>query len=198
MNLEDPIHALLVVHRALARAGIRAAMYGGLALAAYGEPRETRDADLAVAGTSTGEALEALEGAGVTVSLSFDRERFGGLLISRIALLAAPGADGLNVADLVEPRSTRYAALALSRAVEGRLRSETVTVLTPEDFVLFKVLSTREIDVSDAASVVRALGSALDVRAIEEEAARVAAEIPDHDIRGRLERVIEGARRAPR
>src|SRR5207247_11291813 len=47
VDLNDPIAVLLGVIRALERAGIEAAAYGGLALAMYGEPRETKDADLA-------------------------------------------------------------------------------------------------------------------------------------------------------
>jgi len=61
VDLTDPTNARLAVASALEAAGIRAAVYGGLALAAYGEPRETKDADFAVFGTSAREAQAALE-----------------------------------------------------------------------------------------------------------------------------------------
>jgi len=52
LDLDDPVALLLAVTRALGSAGIECATYGGLALAAYGEPRETKDADVAVVGTT--------------------------------------------------------------------------------------------------------------------------------------------------
>jgi len=48
------------------------AVYGGLALAAYGEPRETKDADFAVASVNTEIAMNALSRAGLAPSLSFE------------------------------------------------------------------------------------------------------------------------------
>lgn len=48
MNLDDPVATALLVADTLERAGRRHALFGGLLLAAYGEPRETHDADIAV------------------------------------------------------------------------------------------------------------------------------------------------------
>ncbi|HUH00633.1 MAG TPA: hypothetical protein VML75_01485 [Kofleriaceae bacterium] len=50
VDLNDPIAVLLAAVEALRAAGLDGAVYGGLALAVYGEPRETRDADLVVIG----------------------------------------------------------------------------------------------------------------------------------------------------
>lgn len=189
LDLQDPIAVLLAVARALRSAGLNAATYGGLALAAYGDARETKDADLAVAGITGGQAESALSAAGFVVSLAFDRVRFGGNVVSRVTLLGGPGeSKGLNMADFVEPRSERFAKKALARAIAGVLRGESVRVLGPEDFVLFKILSTRDRDIEDASTVLRALGSKLDARLIDEEAALLAKEIPDHDVAGRLAR----------
>lgn len=47
MNLDDPVAIALRVARILERAEIPYALYGGLAVAAYGVPRETKDADVA-------------------------------------------------------------------------------------------------------------------------------------------------------
>ena len=44
MNLNDPVATALLAAEALDQAGQRYALFGGLLLAAYGEPRETRDA----------------------------------------------------------------------------------------------------------------------------------------------------------
>ena len=186
LDLGDPTAVLLAVASALRAAGIDAAVYGGLALAAYGEPRETRDADLAVAGVGGAQGVQALRQAGLDASLSFDHVRFGGNWVTRIALLGGPPATGLNVADLVEPRSPRYARAALARALSGTLRGEPVTLLCPEDFILFKVLSTRERDLEDAATVLRALGPRIALSVIESEAATLAGELPDHGVSARL------------
>lgn len=53
MNLDDPIATVLRLARLLDRAEIPYALYGGLAVAAYGVARETKDADLAVASADT-------------------------------------------------------------------------------------------------------------------------------------------------
>jgi hypothetical protein len=52
LDLGDPVAVLLAAVEAFRAAGLDGAVYGGLALAAYGEPRETKDADLAVVGVS--------------------------------------------------------------------------------------------------------------------------------------------------
>jgi hypothetical protein len=190
LDLDDPTAVLLAAVEAFRAGQVDVAVYGGLALAAYGEPRETKDADLAVAGAGVAEGERALRAAGLDVLPAFDRVPFGGNLVSRVTLLAGASATGLNMVDLVEPRSSRYARAALERAIEATVRSEKVRVLAPEDFVLFKVLSTRDRDLEDAASVVRALGASLDVAAIEREGETLAREITDHDVVGRLRRVL--------
>jgi hypothetical protein len=189
LDLDDPTAVALAIFRAFSARRIEAALYGGLALAAYGEPRETRDADFAVAGLGGEAAAEALADTGVRAVLALDRARFGGLLISRITLAEGGGRAGLNVLDLVEPRSTRFAEAALERAVTGSLRGTAIRVLSPEDFVLFKLLSTRDRDLEDAVTVLRAPDLPLDRSFIDAEASRLAAEISDHDVTARLARL---------
>jgi hypothetical protein len=192
LDLNDPIAVLLAVARALRDAGIANAAYGGLALAAYGEPRETKDVDLAVVGVPGKDGEAALRTAGLDVALAFDRVRFGGNLVTRLTLL---GGGGLNMADLVAPCSERFARVVLERAVEGVLRAEPLRVVSPEDFVLLKVLSTRERDLEDAASLLRSPALRLDTAVVEDEVSRLAAEIAEHDVAGRWRRVVEMARR---
>ena len=189
LDLDDPTAVALAIFRALSVRRIEAALYGGLALAAYGEPRETRDADFAVMAVAGAKAAEALTDLGVQPVLALDRVRFGGLHVSRITLAEGGGRAGLNMVDLVEPRSARFAAGALERALTGTLRGTAIRVLSPEDFVLFKLLSTRDRDLEDAGTVLRASDLALDRAFIDAEAVRLAAEIPDHDVIGRLSRL---------
>jgi hypothetical protein len=186
LDLDDPTAIALAIFRALSDRGIEAALYGGLALAAYGEPRETRDADFAVEALAGDVAAKALTSIGVRPVLALDRARFGGLLISRITLAEGGGRAGLNVVDFIEPR---FAAGALERGVIGALRGVPIRVLSPEDFVLFKLLSTRDRDLEDAGTVLRAADLPFDRPFIDAEAVRLAAEIPDHDVVGRLARL---------
>jgi len=192
VDLKDPTTAALLAADALEKAELRHALYGGLLLAAYGEPRETRDVDLAVVDLATQAARDALAKAGIDSEVSFEETRFGGLLVARLMLLGGEATLGLNTVDLVRPRSARYAEAALGRAVSAPLRDRTVRVLTPEDFVLFKLLSTRDLDLDDAVSVKRR-GEGLDEDLIRREVAALAREIPDFDVRRR-----HGAYRAAR
>jgi hypothetical protein len=190
LNLNDPTAVLLAVVEALRAAGIDSAAYGGLALAAYGEPRETKDADVAIAGVGGADAAAALERAGLTVHLAFDRVPFGGNVVTRLTLLSGDHPSDVNTADLVEPRSARYANLALERSLAGTLRERALRVLSPEDFIIFKVLSTRERDIEDAVTVVRSLRDRLDLPAMKAEVVTLGLEISDHDVTGRFGRIL--------
>lgn len=191
-DLTDPTTATLTVAEALSAAGIEGAVYGGLALGAYGEPRETKDADFAVRGVRLASVLEALRAKGVAASPTFEGVRFGGNSISRVMLLGAADATGLNVLDLIEPLSTRYGRGVLERALRGSLRGTPITIVSPEDFVLLKVLSTRDRDLEDARSVILALGPRLDLALVRREASLLASEIPDHAVLEHLARVEHG------
>jgi hypothetical protein len=190
VDLDDPTAVALLAAEALGRAGIEHALYGGLLLAAYGSARETRDADLAVAGASVEDAARSLEESGIRTAIAFERTRFGGLSVSRIALLGGTDASGLNTLDLVEPRSIDYARRALARALGSTLRGQSIRLLTPEDFVVFKVLSTREQDLLDAASVLASLGAELDRDRIEAEVEALERAGLDHPLAERWRRVL--------
>lgn len=192
MNLDDPIATALRVARLLERAEIAHGLYGGLAVAAYGVPRETKDADVAVVSADASRLADLLTGDGLRALPTFDRVRFGGLLVSRTTLLAGEGDTGLNTVDLVEPASGRYGALAVGRVLRAPLRGSEISLLAPEDVVIFKVLSTRDRDLEDAGAIIRRLDAELDLAMIEAELARLAVEIPQHDIEPRWKRCAGG------
>jgi hypothetical protein len=185
VSLTDPVATALIAAEALERRGHRYALMGGLLMAAYGEPRETHDADIAVLELTPSLVKEALEASGMPCAITKSSQPaaiVGGFWISRVALL---GDEVLrvNVLDLVRPRSDRYAEAALARSVSAPLRDREVPALSPEDFVVFKALSTRDRDYDDAASVLRRSGDRLDVALIEAEVGRLAAEVPEWDAR---------------
>lgn len=190
VNLADPTAVLIGASRALENAGLETATYGGLALAMYGEARETKDADLAVAGVTAADAEIALRSAGFDVLLAFDRVVFGGQHVSRLTLIGG-AAGSLNTVDLVEPRSRKYAARLQERALKATVRNELLRVVSPEDFVILKLLATRERDLEDARTIMRALAGRLDVSMIERELAELLTEIADYDFTGRWQRLQE-------
>ncbi|MBI2895080.1 MAG: nucleotidyltransferase [Deltaproteobacteria bacterium] len=184
MDLTDPTGAALLCAEALDAAGLRYAFYGGLVLSAFGEPRETKDVDIAVVDLAAETACRALEESGISCLAAFDGATYGGLSLGRVTLLGGEGHLGLNVLDLVRPRSARYASAALDRAVDSDFRGRVVRLVTPEDYVLFKALATRDRDRDDAASVLRRTGDVLDFALLDREVDALALEIPDWDVRG--------------
>lgn len=194
MNLDDPVATALRVARLLERAEVAYGLYGGLAVAAYGVARETKDADLAVLSADAGLLVQLLSNDGLPATPAFDRVRFGGLIVSRATLLGSEADTGLNTVDLIEPASARYAALAVARTLRAPLRGHDISLLAPEDVVIFKVLSTREKDLEDAAAILRHLGDELDLATIGTEIQRLAAEIEGHDVAGRWLRCQSASR----
>ena len=188
IDLNDPIAVLVTAFQILEQAGIETALYGGLALAVYGEPRETKDADLMVAGAQSAEAESALRTSGLNVLRAFEEMKFGGQNVSRLTLFGGLGGS-LNTIDLVRPRSDRYTRDVFTRSVMGELRGQRIRVVSPEDFVILKLLATRERDLEDAVSVIRGLTNELDFNLIEREVATLGEEIEDHHIAERWERV---------
>lgn len=183
IDLDDPIALMLAAAAALERSGAEYAAYGGLALGMYGEPRETRDADFAVTGVELERTRLALADLGVNVIVAFSSVRFGGCDVSRLSLI---GGSQVNTVDLVTPRSERFALNIFRRTVTGSLRGREIRATSPEDFVILKVLATRDRDLEDARSVIETQRTRLAEALIRREIEQLIEEIPDHDIRGRF------------
>lgn len=188
MNLDDPVATALRVARLLERADVAYGLYGGLAVAAYGVPRETKDADVAVISANADQLVTLLSSDGLPAVAAFHRVRLGGLIVSRATLLGGDEDTGLNTVDLVEPVSARYAAVAVERALRAPLRGQDISLLSPEDVVIFKILSTREKDLEDAAAILRRLGDELDVAMMRMEIDRLVAEVAEHNVEERWTR----------
>ena len=185
MNLSDPTTVALLAADAFSGPGHVYALYGGLLTAVYGEPRETRDADVAVVDLTAHQARAALSHAGVEALITFEGVRFGGLFLSRLTIIGVTPETGLNTVDLVRPRSDRYAHAALQRASDATLRDRPIRVLTLEDYILFKVLSTRDRDIDDASHALRRSGALADHELLSDEVEALATELSDVDVRGR-------------
>jgi hypothetical protein len=71
----------------------------------------------------------------------------------------------------------------MNRPIRGSLDGQPLRIVSPEDFVLLKVLSTRERDLEDARIVLAALAGRLDDELIEREANTLADYVSGDGIR---------------
>jgi hypothetical protein len=141
----------------LDKAGIASIIIGGVAIAVWGEPRVTRDVDLKVmlGREEAGRLLTVL--APDYVSLLPDPIT----ALHRQAMLFVQDEAGTRLDLLLA--DTPYDVLAIQRGRDIEVQSGlTIRVCSPEDLIIYKLISTRPRDHEDAAGVVRRQGDALD------------------------------------
>jgi hypothetical protein len=189
MNVEDPVDLLLTLHARLSAKGLRPLTYGALALAAYGRSRFTEDVDFAVVEKTIGEIAYALRQIFPRIMRPFTARPFGGLNVSRMTVFGEMG--GMNTVDLVSPNDAGYGERMMARGLSGQLGETAIPIVAPEDYLILKVLSTRERDLADAASVVSKLGGDLDMALVREEIEALAKVIPGHPVAERFQRVLD-------
>jgi hypothetical protein len=182
VDLKDPIALLIELQKILEPDEARFMAYGGLSLSLFGAPRFTRDADLAVSAAEIEGISQKIQVAFPLHHKALDAQPYGGLFITRFTLLGDGDKDDFNSVDLVFPRDKAYAIRALSRQMIGNLRDVKINIISPEDFVIFKVLSTRDIDLEDARRVLSSLGGSLDRELIESEIESLSQTTPDHPV----------------
>ncbi len=141
----------LKAHSALAAAGIRHALAGGLAIGAYGIPRATKDVDFLVGD-------EAFI------------EHGGGFVTLHPALPIA--IDGIPIDAVSVPKDARFLEEALTEAIE----SEGIPIVPIEALVCMKLLALRPRDRRDIEELVEA---GLDVRAVRTYVARHLPQLVD-------------------
>jgi hypothetical protein len=159
--LSGPLRRTLVdVLDALATAGARVAIAGGIAQQVWGRIRATRDLDLLVLSAS-GErpVFDALKARGLRATRkptslaamtlhSFVREDPEGFVDVPVDLFFVTGGLGSDAVD---------------RAVSLPLGGRSIPVVRAEDLILLKLLADRILDRADAEDVVREQGDRLDL-----------------------------------
>jgi hypothetical protein len=130
---------------------------GGVAVAVWGEPRVTRDVDLKVLlGRDDADRLLAALSLDYVSLLPDPREA-----LRRQAMLFVQDAAGARLDLLLA--DTPYDVLAIQRGRDVEWQpGVTIRVCSPEDLVIYKLISTRLRDHEDAQGVVRRQGSNLD------------------------------------
>jgi hypothetical protein len=151
------IESVVAIQRHLDAAGIHSMVIGGLAVAVWGEPRLTRDADLKVllgrdAARSLMEALT--EKYRPLQDNPLDSIRVNGFVFLE-------DAAGTRIDLLLADTSFDEEAIRRARPVE-MAPGRTAVVCTAEDLVILKMISTRPRDHDDARGVIRRQGRKLD------------------------------------
>jgi hypothetical protein len=153
----DLFQSVQKLQKRLGEKGIPSAIIGGLAVAIWGEPRLTRDIDLKV-------ALQRDQATRLVslltpdyVPLSTEPEQ----TLRRMGILFIQDAVGVRLDLLLA--DTPFDTQVIQRARQVEVQPELdLIVCTPEDLILYKMISTRPRDRDDVHGVVRRQADALD------------------------------------
>jgi hypothetical protein len=155
--VDDLLQSTVALQGRLRDAGIPSIVIGGVAVATWGEPRVTRDVDLKILlERDDADRLLAVL-APEYVSLLPDPRQ----LLRKQAMLFVQDVAGTRLDLLLA--DTPYDVVAIQRGRNVELQPGVVVRLcSPEDLVIYKLISTRLRDHEDAQSVIRRQGSGLD------------------------------------
>jgi hypothetical protein len=155
--MENLLWSVQRLQRHLQKADIPSIVIGGVATALWGEPRVTRDVDLKI-------LLERDEADRLLTLLGSD---YPSLLpdpaeaLRKQAILFVQDSAGTRLDLLLADTPYDVQAIQRGRSVEVQ-PGATIRVCSPEDLIIYKMVSTRLRDHEDAASVIRRQGDALD------------------------------------
>ncbi len=149
--------SIVSLQQRLREAGVASAVIGGVAVGIWGEPRTTRDVDLKI----------LLKRADAPRLLEIITPAYTPLQADPLAALTRNGV--LFVQDALATRldllltDTSFDAKAIHRAQKIELQPGlTAQVCSPEDLIIYKLISIRPRDHSDAESIIRRQGAVLD------------------------------------
>ena len=147
------------VAEVLSQQGHRHALIGGLAVGVWVEPRATKDIDFVVSArvADVDDLCAAMRDAGFDVRA----EEVHRLKQSHMTRVWATDSDGEPfMIDLLLDEHPFYDSL-LDRSSPQRLAHHEVSVASPEDLLLLKLVAARPQDVVDAARLVETCGAGL-------------------------------------
>jgi hypothetical protein len=155
--VDNLVQSIKTLQQRLEAAGIPSVVIGGVAVAVWGEPRVTRDVDLKVwLGREDAERLWAALAPDYASLLPDPRKA-----LRQQAMVFVQDTAGTRLDLLLA--DTPYDVLAIQRGRDVELQpGVTIRVCSPEDLVIYKLISTRLRDHEDAQGVVRRQGSNLD------------------------------------
>jgi hypothetical protein len=141
--------SVIKLQQRLDEAGVPSVVIGGVAIAAWGEPRLTRDVDLKVQlSRQDADHLLALLSKDYQSLVSNPRES-----LHKHALLFIRDMTGTRLDLLLA--DTQFDVIAIQRGREVEVQpGYSIRLCSPEDLIIYKLISTRLRDHEDAASVV--------------------------------------------
>ncbi len=155
--MENLLQSIAILQRRLAEAGIPSAVIGGVAVGVWGNPRVTRDVDIKVmAQRNEAHRLWSVLSADYTPLIENPS-----LSLQRLGFVFVQDAFGTRIDLLLA--DTPYDATAIQRARDVEVEAGLVLrVCSPEDLVIYKMISLRPRDAADVESIIRRQGEALD------------------------------------
>lgn len=154
--MENLFESLVSLQERLHRSGISSAVIGGVAVGVWGEPRVTRDVDVKVL-LGRDDAPRLLE----ILAPDYIALQSDPLQTCRTGILFVQDELGTRLDLLLS--DTEFDAEAIGQAMPIELEHGLIAhVCSPENLIIYKLISTRSRDHEDAASVVRRQGEALD------------------------------------
>jgi hypothetical protein len=155
--MEQLYRSVQALQKHLLDAGIPSIVIGGVAVAAWGEPRLTRDVDLKVL-LSRQDADRLLD---ILSPLYQPLLPDPGEMLRKQAVVFIRDSTGTRLDLLLA--DTPYDVIAVQRGREIEIQpGMAIRLCSPEDLILYKLISTRLRDHEDAQSVIRRQGDALD------------------------------------
>jgi hypothetical protein len=157
--MDNYFQSIIVLQAYLQKNGIASIVIGGVAVAAWGEPRVTRDVDLKIQlKRQDADRLLAMLSANYLMLLPDPSEA-----LREQAMLFIQDHLGTRLDLLLA--DTHYDDAAILRGRELEIEpGTTFRVCSPEDLIIYKLISTRLRDHEDASSVIQRQGDALDDR----------------------------------
>jgi hypothetical protein len=155
--MESLVRSIQRLQLRLQKADISSVVIGGVASALWGEPRVTRDVDLKISlGRDEADRLLAILTPDYTPLLPDPRQA-----LREQAMLFVQDSAGTRLDLLLADTPYDVQAIRRGRIVEVQ-PGATICVCSPEDLVIYKLVSTRLRDHEDASGVVRRQGDKLD------------------------------------
>jgi len=155
--MENLVQSIVLLQKNLSGEGVRSIVIGGMAVAVWGEPRVTRDVDLKVLlnRQNADRLLEILSSD--YKSLVADPHE----ALRKQALIFVQDSLGTRLDLLLA--DTPYDVTAIKRGRDVEIQPGIkIHFCSPEDLIMYKLISTRLRDHDDAKSVVQRQGDSLD------------------------------------
>jgi hypothetical protein len=155
--VENLFNSIQKIQKLLDEEGIPSVVIGGLAVAAWGEPRVTRDVDLKVfLGRQDADRLLEIISADYVPLTSQPKE-----LLRSQGLIFVQDNAGIRIDIMLA--DTPYDMLAIERGRNIEIQPGiSARLCSPEDLIIYKIISTRARDHEDIRGVFRRQGNRLD------------------------------------